>query len=283
MNRTSNGRAFTLVELLIVIGIIALLISILLPALNRAKQAAQRVKCLSNLRQIGNGVMFYVNDNRGYLPRASMTAYFGPPEEPFKVLPWGEAIVPYLMPQIGGGFSKTSPNAGEVFGVLFRGVYRCPTDTVQINKDWVYNAGTLYYQHWSYGKNVIFEYNDSGMWGTPPAWYPVTATPKTQWGKFYKVTQIAQSSGTILFGEINPEISGGMGDHFMVDQFCPDVSDPKNLLDPPAQYGPVTVAFNRHGDGSNYIYCDGHAGFAAFRDIFNPNSGINQFAPESAN
>jgi prepilin-type processing-associated H-X9-DG protein len=44
----------------------------------------------------------------------------------------------------------------------------------------------------------------------------------------------------------------------------------------------VTVAYRRHGDGSNYIYCDGHAGFAAFRDIFNPNSGVNQFAPESS-
>ncbi len=282
MNRTSNGRGFTLVELLIVIGIIALLISILLPALNRAKQAAQRVKCLSNLRQIGNGVMFYVNENRGYLPRASMTAYMGPPGEPFKVLPWGEAIVPYLMTSIKSGFNSLSPNASEVFGTLFRGVYRCPADSVHVSANWVYSPDTLYYEHWSYGKNVIFEYNDTGAWGAPPAWYPTTTSPKAKWGNGLKLSQIRRSSGTILFGEINPEISGGMGDHFMVDQFHPDTSNPNNLLNPPPPYGPVTVAFKRHGEGSNYIYCDGHADFAAFRDIFNPASGINQFAPDSA-
>lgn len=68
MSKKSRASGFTLVELLVVIGIIALLISILLPALNRVKQQANRLVCQSNMRQIAIGVMTYVADNKGYMP-----------------------------------------------------------------------------------------------------------------------------------------------------------------------------------------------------------------------
>ena len=65
---THRAAAFTLVELLVVIGIIALLISILLPSLNAARKSAQSVKCLANLRSIGQAINIYAVGNRGSLP-----------------------------------------------------------------------------------------------------------------------------------------------------------------------------------------------------------------------
>jgi prepilin-type N-terminal cleavage/methylation domain-containing protein len=66
--RKRPKSAFTLVELLVVIGIIALLVSILLPTLNRAREAARRTQCLSNLRSIGQMINMYANQFNGAIP-----------------------------------------------------------------------------------------------------------------------------------------------------------------------------------------------------------------------
>ena len=66
----TTRRAFTLIELLVVVSIIALLIALLLPALNRARDAALSVKCLSNQRQIGLAIRYFADEHDGFAPGA---------------------------------------------------------------------------------------------------------------------------------------------------------------------------------------------------------------------
>ncbi len=66
-----SRKSFTLIELLVVIAIIAILASLLLPALSKARQAAQSSKCLSNLKQTGLLIAMYAGDNDGFVPEAN--------------------------------------------------------------------------------------------------------------------------------------------------------------------------------------------------------------------
>jgi prepilin-type N-terminal cleavage/methylation domain-containing protein/prepilin-type processing-associated H-X9-DG protein len=159
---------FTLIELLVVIAIIALLLSILMPSLGKARSSAMRLRCASNLRQIDLAVRLYVDANNDTYPCS---------DDPNYCLWPGRRWRPFVEPYLGGGIDANNPS------VLY-----CPQDHVSKEK----------YESTSYAYSMTFYHtpeqiddmgNRGDIWGT-------SLPPVGQ--KFFNV---AKPSAKVLIGE----------------------------------------------------------------------------------
>lgn len=112
MRTNRRVSAFTLIELLVVISIIALLMSVMMPALGRARNLAKTLKCKSNQRQFGIAFNLYAEDYEGKLPACEDDFVNGSPQTH-----WLKSIAPYMEAQVWTSESNEEP--GEI--------YRCPS------------------------------------------------------------------------------------------------------------------------------------------------------------
>ena len=232
--------AFTLVELLVVIGIIAVLVALLLPALSKARADANRTKCLANLRSMQVAQALYASENRGYLVQAGF-AHGGAHLN--VAAAWFEVLQRY-------GSSRLLP--------------RCPSDTSPHWQDGdgvpLSGAGpTAIFRRTSYGINDFLD-RDLCPWG--PNFSPVPAG-----GLYVKISQIRRTSVTIQFLEMAYLGEFAAADHPHIENWA-GTNVPASAakgVQINAHRGKLPVSKQ---SVANYGFLDGHAESLRFDDVF---------------
>lgn len=228
--RTLSG--FTLVELLVVIGVIAVLIAILLPALAKARRSAVTLKCLSNMRQLGTGIQMYMSSNRDAMPAAGYGQYYadGVTVRPnwngsFSFPTWRQLIYPYIT---AAKIDLVGTNGVATTGLPDLGVVACPANAQGSRS--LFTSGMGMGWRMSYYGNAL---NTGG--NTVP---PMNRTDKS--GAWMKPAKMSSPSTVIVLYEGGSD--GG-----------PTGSSGISPAGDPTRY------WFMHKNLANYAFADGHA------------------------